>query len=791
MRESLEKIVRRLVPEGEIAPDPARFGAMLENLCAATGSFAAFLCVPHAPGAPALPCAVFPPDETERVRGLLPSITAIKPEARRGVTVTTLPDGSVSAYAAALRREHVSACLTVALVDAQGTSCGVLGLLTGEPDALGRPTLAVLEAFGAQIVAEIERARATAQLERERAYFEQALETASDGIVILDGDDRIVDVNRCFTQIFGYDAEEVRGRPINDVIVPEETHEEASRLSRESLEGRVVHAEVERRRKDGSLVPLSLLAYPVLLHGRQVGVLAVYHDITNRRRAEAALRASEEKYRTLFETSKDVIYISSPEGRLLDVNTAGVELFEYESREAMLAANIQSDFYVDPRDRERLVRALERKGFVTDFETVLKTRTGRRIIVQDNCTAEKDAHGRLIRYRGFLHDVTERRMLEGQLRHSQKMEAVGRIAGGVAHDFNNLLMGVEGFASLLGVHFPEGSQGRADVEEIRRLARLGGQLTRKLLAFSRQQVLSLETVDVNALIEETAGFLTRVLGENVVQERRLDPDLWPVHADAGQLEQVLVNLALNARDAMPLGGTLTTQTERVTVADEREGATLGVTPGDYVRLTVRDTGIGMTAEVRERVFEPFFTTKELGKGSGLGLSIVYGIVKQCGGAVHVASEPGHGATFTIFLPRDEAAEPKHAGDTGRVAVTNGSGTVLIAEDELTVRLGLRRYLEDRGYTVLDAADGRAALDLARAHRGPLDVLVADIAMPGMRGNELAGELRRERPGLHVIFMSGYLELGDGESLMLGAPVLEKPFSPDALARKIAEILRAD
>jgi nitrogen-specific signal transduction histidine kinase/CheY-like chemotaxis protein len=408
--------------------------------------------------------------------------------------------------------------------------------------------------------------------------------------------------------------------------------------------------------------------------------------------------------------------------------------------------------------------------------------------VQDSCSAECDEDGRLVRYHGVLRDVTKQRELEEQLRQAQKLEAVGRIAGGVAHDFNNLLMGIEALSAVLAAQIGAEDAKSEDVAEIRRLCRQGGQLTRKLLAFSRQQVLAPEVLDLNTLVRDVGAFLTRVLGENIEQETRLTDELWPVRADSGQLEQVLVNLAVNARDAMPGGGRLTleTGTARVSSAEARAGEL----PGEYVRLVVSDTGEGMDPEIRQRIFEPFFTTKPVGRGSGLGLAIVYGIVRQSGGFIRVESTRGQGTRFEIFLPRHDERPPEQRRDWLGAPAQRCSETVLLVEDEITVRQSLKRLLEAQGYTVLEAGHGEMALDVAANHRGPIDVLVSDVVMPGMNGPDLARELATRRPAVRVLFISGYVELENVGDIGR-APLLEKPFRPAALLRKLRDVLETE
>jgi len=388
-------------------------------------------------------------------------------------------------------------------------------------------------------------------------------------------------------------------------------------------------------------------------------------------------------------------------------------------------------------------------------------------------------------------DVTERRVLERQFLQVQKMEAVGRLAGGVAHDFNNLLTAILGYADLLLDGLPTLSPLRPDLEEIRKAANRAGALTRQLLAFSRKQVLEMRVLDLNELVADMDKMLRRLLGEDIDVLTKLDPALGAVRADAGQLEQVIVNLAVNARDAMPDGGRLTIETRNTELDDSYVREHVPVQPGRYVMLAVSDTGTGMSAETMSHVFEPFFTTKEPGKGTGLGLATVYGIVKQSGGYVWCYSERGEGGgtTFKVYLPRVDAPVDQLPA---RVPLprTPGSETILLVEDEASLRALTRRLLERHGYMVLEAGSADAALALAREHVGPIHLLLADVVLPGASGPTLADELLSRCADLKVLFMSGYTEdaIVHRGVLAPNTAFINKPFSAEGLAAKVREVL---
>ncbi len=394
-------------------------------------------------------------------------------------------------------------------------------------------------------------------------------------------------------------------------------------------------------------------------------------------------------------------------------------------------------------------------------------------------------------------EISERRKAEDALRHSeeqlrqaQKLEAIGRLAGGIAHDFNNLLSVILSYSELLLARGAPGTDGRAELEEIREAGERAAKLTHQLLAFSRQQVLAPQSLDLNDVVRGLHSMLERLLGEDVQLRLRLATGLGAVLADRGQIEQVIMNLVVNSRDAMPTGGTLTIETDDIRLDEAYAREHIGVEPGPYVLLAVSDTGVGMDRATRQRMFEPFFTTKEMGKGTGLGLSTVFGIVKQSGGSVWVYSEPGLGATFKIYLPR-------HAGDVERTAApvplvtARGSETILLVEDEPQVRGLAIAILNRAGYTVLPASSPTEAIDLARRSEG-IDLLLTDVVMPGMNGRELADRIRSERPGLRVLFMSGYTDdviLHHGV-LAPGVAFLQKPLTPDSLTRKLRQALEA-
>ena len=508
--------------------------------------------------------------------------------------------------------------------------------------------------------------------------------------------------------------------------------------------------------------------------------------------ARATLRATEASFATLVEHAPVGIYRSSPEGRFVSVNAAVVRMLGYESAADVLGLDMARDVYADAAERQRLV---ERDTYsdrqYDSVEATWKRRDGRLLTVQLSVRAVRNAAGRVEYYETFVRDVTDQRRLQQQVLQSQKMEAVGRLAGGIAHDFNNLLTVITSYSDLLLEDLAPGDAKRDDLEQVRKAADGAAALTRQLLAFSRQQVVEPRVVSLNTVVEGLQKILRRVIGEDIELTTTLAPDLGAVRADVGQLEQVLMNLAVNARDAMPTGGRLTVETANVEhdpeYARDREAAAVR----QFAMLAVSDTGCGMDEATKARIFEPFFTTKEPGKGTGLGLATVYGIVKQAGGFIWVYSEPGQGTSFKIYLPEVDSTAERTTAVAGARA-PRGTETVLLVEDAAAVRAVTKQVLERQGYVVLEAPDGEAALRLAQQHRGVIHLLLTDVVMPRVSGRELAERLTQVRPDMKVLYASGYTDdsVVRHGILELGTAYLQKPFSPESLARKVRDVLDA-
>jgi hypothetical protein len=507
------------------------------------------------------------------------------------------------------------------------------------------------------------------------------------------------------------------------------------------------------------------------------------------KRNEQALRRSEARYRSLVQSSVYGIYRSSLEGRFLDVNPALITMLGYGSAEEVLLLDPEKDVFANAEEHARLIEDFRRTGRLDGIELKWKRKDGAAITVRISGRAVSSADEPADVLEAIAEDVTDRRVLEDQFRQAQKMEAVGRLAGGVAHDFNNLLMVISGYAEVMLSGLGPDDVLREKAQAIQQASDRATTLTRQLLAFSRKQLLELKVVDVNAIVQDMERLLRPLIGETVEFAAQLTPEAAHTRADAGQLEQVLMNLVVNAKDAMPSGGKLTMHTRNIVVDEKfRRGQTF-IRPGNYVLLSVRDTGMGMDKETQSRIFEPFFTTKEKGKGTGLGLSTVYGIVKQSGGYVMVQSEEGHGTTFDIYLPRVEGVAEKHVPPAAQ-KILGGSETVLLVEDEESVRHLVRDTLAARGYRVVEAENGEAGIAAAALHKGAIDLVITDVVMPGMGGRELIKQLARSRPETKVLYLSGYTEdaiISEG-TIERGAAFLQKPFTLQNLSRKVREIL---
>ena len=787
----------------------------------------------------------------------------------------------------------------------------------------------------------------------QKAYLDQLVECAPEAITILDSCHQVTRINSEFTRMFGFTLEEALGRPVDELVVPPDRTAESDWIQEAVEKGQKVTLETKRRRKDGTLVDVSVSCAPVMVGAKRVGICVLYRDIEEHKRAqtlssalyriaertsaashlqgfyasihnivgelmnarnfyialydpatelltfphfvdehdlapapkrlgrglteyvlrtgepllatpkvfeelvaegeveligapsldwmgvplragsqtfgvlvvqsyredvrfgerdkevltfvsqqlasaidhkrhEEALRQSESRYRSLVQSAVYGIYRSSVDGRFLDVNPALIHMLGYDSADEVVKLDPQREVFVEPAEHERLLQEFHRTGCLDSAEVRWKRKDGSVITVRlsGRAATELDEADQALEI--IAEDITERRALEDQFRQAQKMEAVGRLAGGVAHDFNNLLMVVSGYTEVLMEALDQNDPLLVKVQAIQQAADRATTLTRQLLAFSRKQLLELKVVDVNSIVADMERLLRPLIGENIDLTTKLTPNVGHTRADAGQLEQVIMNLVVNAKDAMPDGGRILIQTSEADPDTARREHSL-IEPGTYILLSVSDTGAGMDRETQSRIFEPFFTTKEKGKGTGLGLSTVYGIVKQGGGYIFAQSEPGCGTTFRIYLPRvaDPADSPRV--DKHAQAAAGGSETVLLVEDEESVRELVRETLKTRGYTVIEASDGIAGMRVSEEYQGNIEILITDVVMPGMSGRELAKRVAAARPHIRVLYLSGYTEdaiIHEG-ALEPGTGFLQKPFTLQVLARKVREVLQGD
>jgi PAS domain S-box-containing protein len=623
------------------------------------------------------------------------------------------------------------------------------------------------------------------------------IDAAQDGIVTINADDlTIYFVNDAVERLSGYSRSELLGREVTMLMRPEDREAHRSRLRRYLASGvrQVDWAATEAVgvHKDGTQIPIQASYRELALDGERL-ITAVVRDGKPQVSSEQELRSSRDLFGSILEHVPVRVFWKDVESRYLGCNTAFARDAGMARPEDLIG---KDDFQMSWRDQAERYRADDRQVIESGqprigYEEPQTASDGRRSWLRTSKVPLYDAGGKVVGVLGIYDDITTVRQLEGQYRQAQKMEAIGTLAAGVAHDFNNALSVILGLTDLVLMDMAVGDPRRPDLELVRKAATEAAGLTRQLLAFSRQQVLQPRVLDLNEVVTGAERMLRRLIGEDIVLATALASKGGRVKTDPGQLESVIMNLVVNARDAMPGGGKLTIATANVTLDAGYVEAHPPVTPGRYVLLSVSDTGVGMDAETRRRLFEPFFTTKEKGKGTGLGLATVYGIVKQSGGFIWVYSERGAGTTFKIYLPRVEesvaAAEPPPSS-----ASLSGTETVLLAEDGPMVRASTRSILERHGYTVLEAPNGTAALELAASHAGPLDLLLTDVIMPGMGGGELARRVQARRSETRVLYISGYTDDAVVRHGVLerGDAYLEKPFTSERLLRRVRQVLDA-
>jgi two-component system cell cycle sensor histidine kinase/response regulator CckA len=627
-------------------------------------------------------------------------------------------------------------------------------------------------------------------LEREE-LFHLISENAADMIAVVGMDGRRIFNSISYQKVLGYLPEELLASSAFEQIHPDDRARVMSASEDALRSGTGKTLEYRFQKKDGVWLVLESSSSVIRnAKGQPEKLLIVNRDITERRRAEESLRRSEAHFRSAVEDAPYGIYRASIAGRFLQVNPAFRKMLGYEQEQELLRKDLATEIFQHHGEYQRLMELVACTEEIKDVEMVWKRRDATLITVRCSGRRINDENGVPAYFEAFAEDVTEKRVLERQLKMAQKMEAIGRLSGGIAHDFNNLLGVIIGYSRVLRKALGANNALCEHAIEIEKAGERAASLTKQLLAFSRQQVLTPAILNLNALISDMSRMLPRLLGEDITVSLTLDPDLGNVKADQSQIEQIIMNLAVNARDAIPTGGTLTIRTANVELDQIYARSHPGCNAGSYVLMAVSDDGTGMDVGTLAHIFEPFFTTKELGKGTGLGLATVYGIVKQSNGYIWVDSAPGKGSRFEIYLPLYAGQPTIEAPQLDPGERLRGSERILLVEDAEPLRKLAQIFLEEGGFHVLSAASGEDAMEVAARHPLPLDLLLTDVVMPGMNGRVLAEQLLPRHPGMKVLYMSGYTDsfiAGHGvwgEEIQL----LHKPFTEDVLIRKVREVL---
>lgn len=629
------------------------------------------------------------------------------------------------------------------------------------------------------------------QLVEREELFHLISENAADMIAVVDMTGKRLFNSLSYQRVLGYSAEELQASSSFEQIHPDDRERvmKAAEEARRSGIGKTL--EYRLRHKNGTWLVLESTSSVIRdENGKPEKLVIVNRNITERKIAEEALRRSEADFRSVVEDAPYGIYRASVTGRLLQVNPALKRMLGYELNEELLKSLPESDIFRHIPEFQGLTELLVQTEELKDMEMEWKRRDGASITVRCSGRCINDENGVAAYFEVFAEDVTERRVLEKQLRTSQKMEAIGRLSGGIAHDFNNLLGVIIGYSRVLKRALGESNPLCEHALEIEKAGQRAASLTKQLLAFSRQQVLTPAVLNLNTLASDMEKMLPRLLGEDINVSLELSPGLGNVKADQSQIEQVIMNLAVNARDSMPSGGKLKIRTANVELDQTFTRNHPGSKAGEHVMLEVTDSGTGMDTETLARLFEPFFTTKERGKGTGLGLATVYGIVKQSNGYITVESSSGKGSSFNIYLPRHEGQPVLDEQIIYPPESLRGSESILLAEDSDSLRKLAQTNLEAAGFSVLSACSGEEALEVATRHGKKFDLLLTDVVMPGMNGRVLGEQLLARQPGLKVLYMSGYTDsfiAGHGV-LDPGIHLLHKPFTEEVLIRKVREVL---
>jgi len=642
-----------------------------------------------------------------------------------------------------------------------------------------------------------ERIDSEKTLRESEARFRLLCEAAPLGVFLTDAVGGYLLTNPYLQEVAGFSFDEALVDGFANFIHPEDRERIFREWKEATAAGKECFQQYRFLHRDGAIRWVSVRTAPIIAANNQiVSHVGTVEDITARRLAEESLRQAEAKYRSLVESSPAIVYLAEPVPPFAPIYVSpNITRFGYTAEEWFNRADMWFSL-IHPEDRARVLNTTEaamNQSLDTDLEYRITARDGAIHWLHDKGRFVTDDQGKRIGWQGVILDVTETKQLEEQLRQSQKLESVGRLAGGIAHDFNNMLTAINGYSELTLRSLEDDNPLRQNIEEIKKAGERSALLTHQLLAFSRQQVLQPLVLDLNEIIADTTNLLERLIGEDVELITALNPKTGRVNVDPGQLSQIIMNLAVNARDAMPHGGKLTIETANIFLKPDDARQKIGILPGAYVLLAVCDTGQGIDGKIQQQIFEPFFTTKELGKGTGLGLSTVYGIVKQSGGNIEVDTKVGAGTTFRIYLPR--VAEQPEAAEITDAATKflTGTETILLVEDEELVRKLSKQMLETCGYTVVEARDGLEALKICDDGTCEFDLLMTDVVMPQMGGRELAEKLTERLPNIKILFTSGYTDDAVIRHGVVKANTnfVQKPFTFDELNRKVRKLLDAE
>lgn len=700
------------------------------------------------------------------------------------------------------RREWMlwAAAVTIMLLLTAGIGSFLLPILQTSNDATFSLSLRqeITGLFGVVLLFNLYTVYQQLQIHRMRRrlteseeIFRLISENAADMITVADSEERSLYSSSSYQRVLGYSPEELKNSSAFAQIHPEDVARvrKAAEETRTTGRGNVI--EYRMRHKNGSWRVIESTASLIFLpNSSSEKLVIISRDVTERRETIEALRRSEASFRSVVEHAPYGICRADRKGKLLEANPALHRMLGYQEPGVLLGESLPNDLFLDPQDFLRLSDVIEANEYFHEVEVTWKRLDGSHLAAR--CSGRRIVESNQLEgyIELFAQDVTERMILERQLRMAGKMEAIGRLSGGIAHDFNNLLGVIIGYSKLIRQRVDSHQTTLAEfAEEVEKAGQRAAALTRQLLAFSRQQILTPTALDLNALVADMQKMLPRLLGEDVTVEIDLESDLGTVKADRSQLEQVVMNLAVNARDAMPAGGTIRIETANAVIDEAYARHHAGAKPGSHVLLSVSDTGTGMSPETVTHIFEPFFTTKEMGKGTGLGLATVYGIVKQSGGYIWVESEMGAGSSFKIFLPTvfDQAVPITVPQNT---SAASGHETILLVEDAEPLRKLALRFLENHGYRVIQAQDGEEALRVVKGLTDPIHLMLTDVVMPGINGRVLAEKVLPTHPEMKVLYMSGYTDsfiAGHGV-LEQGAALIHKPFSEEELLAKAREVL---